>query len=216
MLTIIFISIITSAIASFLVGRIYLNAQYHASNSGYRQVQVIKATREIAESMREKGSDIPEELIVKYRYSLAPLIVRMFYVFGPEEKFSVQDTYPALTVEGDPNKWLFFQEYIRPVKLDINNNAFIGWMPFVRNVQLMTALWDLCHIAENITMEIAAIETMASKKNIPLPYHIVNKKVILHPADHIAPVYNTHMANVNMQYGNLKRTWYKWLTLVNR
>lgn len=216
MLTVIFVSIITSAIASFLIGRIYLNAQYYSSNAGYRQLQVISATHEIAGSFQEHGPDIPAGLIAQYRYSLGPLIIRMFHSFGNGGQAPEHDVYPALTLEGEPDSWLFFQACIRPVKIDISNNAFIGWMPFVRNVQLMTTLWNICHIAESIIMEITAIQTIASEKRIPLPYQPLGLSIVFEPADRVPDCYTPHVTTVKKLYGDLRRSWYKWLRLLNR
>src|SRR4051794_41144581 len=103
MLTIILISMVTSAITSFLVGRIYLNAQYYSSNSGYRQLQVIAATQEITESIRENGEKVPEALMTKYRYSLAQLIFRMFISFDSCEKASSPGIFPSFNTEEEKN-----------------------------------------------------------------------------------------------------------------
>lgn len=212
MLTVIFVSIVTSVIASFLVGRIYLNAQYYSSNAGYRQRQVISATHDIGKSLRENKANISAELIAKYRYSLAPLIVRMFHSFETGD----QDLYPALTLEGEPDSWHFFHTWIRPVKIDISNNAFIGWMPFVRNVQLMTTLWNICHVTESIIMEITAIQTISNEKGIQLPYQTVGLNIVFNPSDYTSTLYAPHVTTVKKHYGDLKKCWYKWLTLLNR
>ena len=158
MFSIILSTVACSIISSFLISRVYLNAQYYRSNSGYRQLHVIAATRSIGKAIHTGDAGEETALCLKYRYSLGVLISRLYRAFDTAASAGAKEAASLLTDGKNGNVWSFYDKHIRPVKEDITNNAFIGWLPFVHNVKLMTALWDICHYAENIVMHLAAKE----------------------------------------------------------
>ena len=157
MFSIILSTVACSIISSFLISRVYLNAQYYRSNSGYRQLHVIAATKSIGKAIHTGDAGEEAALCLKYRYSMGVLISRLYRAFGTTAP--AEGAAMLLTDGKNGDVWSFYDKHIRPVKEDITNNAFIGWLPFVHNVKLMTALWDICHHAENIVMHLAATET---------------------------------------------------------
>lgn len=158
MFSIILSTVACSIISSFLISRVYLNAQYFRSNSGYRQLHVIAATRSIGKAIHTGDASEEAALCLKYRYSLGVLISRLYRAFDTAAPMGAKEAALLLTDGKNGDVWSFYDKHIRPVKEDITNNAFIGWLPFVHNVKLMTALWDICHHAENIVMYLAATE----------------------------------------------------------
>lgn len=158
MFSIILSTVACSIISSFLISRVYLNAQYYRSNSGYRQLHVIAATKSIGKAIQTGDAGEEATLCLKYRYSLGVLISRLYRASNAAAPAGAKEAALLLTDGKNGDIWSFYDKHIRPVKEDITNNAFIGWLPFVHNVKLMTALWDICHHAENIVMHLAATE----------------------------------------------------------
>lgn len=209
MLTTILTSIICSSICSFLIGRIYLNRLYASSNSGHRQAAIILATKEILADAGEKRTVFSNALLKRHRHSLGALLQRMLHAYGVEDVPATMA--PRLTNEGDIDIWSFYEENIRPVKEDMNNNSFIGWLSFVHNVKLMTTLWDICHISEDIITNIAVIEAISVERNLPLPYTLQNE--LLELSSLAENDYGHYFTQLKQQYDQLQHKWRRWLKL---
>ena len=183
-------SAIVSLMASFLLGRAYVNAQYHASNAGMRQVIVIEATRTLLDKSMDEGA-----WLARYSSALAPLLKQCHQAFDSEDKTRL----PALQYERYTG-WNFYYRYLLPVQQDMNNNGYLGWFHFVHNVKLMTTLHQLVFTAERII----ALQEEARAKNaeaIKVSEGLINK-TSLAPHDELLEAYSL-----------LETTWKQWLAL---
>jgi hypothetical protein len=142
------IALLTSILTTFLIGRLYLNLQYHKSNAGFRQNEISKATHELIKQYNDNGV-IGEEYHKKYKFALSIVLERLILSYGVEKQDKSSELYPVFHGEHE-SAWDFYAEYIRPVMIDLNNNAFVGWINTVPNVKRLKVLWDICFALEKI------------------------------------------------------------------
>lgn len=144
-------SIITSVFTTFLLSRVYLNLQYLHSNAGQRQSQIIKATRSVFE--QQLTDEDRYSLSKVYHTSLGPLFYRL-YTF---EQDAAGATLPCLNGMGKEG-WHFYDQYIRPVRNDMNNNSFIGWLPYFANVERLKVIWKMCQRTEELITQVELLK----------------------------------------------------------
>jgi hypothetical protein len=204
-------TIVTSAITTFLIGRMYLNFQYHKSNAGYRQGKIIAATQEIKAGWL---ASIPEAdaLRNKYKSSLGLVIERLVRTYGTLPAAGAGDLHPLLHHPGHADAWSFFETHVRPVKADLNNNAFIGWIPVVPNVKKLTTLWEMCHQLENIVIATAEIQALEKKYQAPVLAPEGDYAVRVKVAGE--PEMQARAAKLLKEYKLLQGHWYQWLKLI--
>jgi hypothetical protein len=202
--------ILISSLTSILMGRFYLNWQYHESNSGYRQGKIIEATKEIHNNIIE-GGGLVETLRIRHRNSLGLIIERFIKSFGTARIDVPPGSYPILYNANDTNRWSFYDENIKPVIADLNNNGFIGWVPWILNVKRMRTLWYLSHTLEEVIVEQETLRIYEAKNNVRI-FHPIN--------DSTVSVSKTGNSSVDAQIekylgkmSELKHYWQKWLTL---
>ncbi len=205
------VSILTSAITTFLIGRMYLNFQYHKSNAGYRQGKIIAATREIKAGL-PAASPEADALRNKYKSSLGLVIERLVRTYGTLPSAAPGDLHPLLHTPGHADPWSFFEAHVRPVKADLNNNAFIGWIPAVPNVKKLTTLWEMCHQMENIVIATAEIQSLEKKYPSPVLQPEGDYAVRVRVAGE--PEMATRAAKLLEEYNLLRGHWYQWLRLI--
>lgn len=208
---IVVIAIVTSVITSFLVGRFYLNLQYHKSNAGFRQQQIIDCTRALVHESGMKGT-VPPELHIKYRYALSEVLEKLMACYGLKEsdgKKLPPQHYPVFQKDASGDEVQFFQEKIRPVMIDLNNNAFIGWINWVPNVQRLTTLWTLCFTLEKIC---TGLEYLKAK-------NVVGEDQSIHPIGEWLVVLKDHQGDqkeideLKKHHETIRQLWYKWVAL---
>ncbi|WP_343688841.1 hypothetical protein [Chitinophaga sp.] len=209
MLTTIITAIICSSISSFLIGRIYLNRLYASSNAGHRQAGVILATKELFTAAQQGDDTLLAAMPHRHRHSLGALLLRMFNAYQGEA-LNGRDGVPLLTSPDHIDIWFFYEQHIRPVKVDMNNNSFIGWLSFVHNVKLMTTIWDICHIAEDIITNLAAMDAIAVAQNSRLPYERQGVLLVFTAVDE---KYEPYLTTLRQQYAQLAQRWNRWLQL---
>lgn len=192
-------AILTSVISSFLFGRFYLNLQYHKSNAGFRQQQIIDATNYLVKEFREKGSIDPLSHI-RFKYSLSKVIEKFILVYGLTDDHNNPDEFPLFQSE-DGDGFKFFDDNVRQVMIDLNNNAFIGWINWVPNVKKLTTLWELCFCLEKI---VTRTELIKDKK-------IDEKLLILKSADDAE--LQQDISYIRQNHYLIRTQWFKWLSL---
>lgn len=205
---IILTALITSVIGSFLFGRFYLNLQYHKSNAGFRQKQIIDCTTELVNEYM-KNEKIDQDLHYKYQYALSEVIEKLIITYGtnPAIKRNLnKNEYPNFLKDGENSEIDFFKENIRPIMIDLNNNAFIGWINWVPNVKRLTTLWDLCFTLEKLTVNIEYLKT----KNDSI---ISFKNGLLIIKDTYE--YSSEVETVKNSHEVIRKLWFKWLLVNN-
>ncbi len=208
----ILLTIFTSALTTLLVGRMYLNFQYHKSNAGYRQAKIIEATKVITAALAHDDTSL---LILRrtYKQALAPVIERLARTFGTQQLPRQTGMLPFFQEKEEADGWQFYTTYLHPVMTDLNNNAFIGWLPFIPNVRRLTTLWEMCHQLENIITEterIQAWEKQMGQKGI-FPKDTFDSCSIPPSTD---PTLQTLISPLLAEYQRLETTWQQWLKLV--
>ncbi len=202
----IIIALITSVIGSFLFGRFYLNLQYHKSNAGFRQQQIMDCTSDLLKEYRENG-EIDQDLHVKYQYALSEVIEQMILVYGidPASPKSPSDgKFPALSKDNQGSEISFFKENIRPIMIDLNNNAFIGWINWVPNVQRLTTLWSFCFTIEKITVNLEFLKVKQTADEI---VSTQNGLVVIKEN----PEYKKEIDELKNDHELIKNLWFKWI-----
>ncbi|MGB3179847.1 MAG: hypothetical protein WBB45_00545 [Cyclobacteriaceae bacterium] len=196
---------ITSAITAFLIGRVYLNLQYHKSNAGFRQQAIIDCTKELVQEYKAKGQ-IDPDLHIKHRYGLSAVVETCLKYYGLSAADRKEgELYPYYHTPVADSEMAFFEERIRPVMIDLNNNAFIGWINWVPNVQRLTTLWSICFSLEKVSQHLtyllqknggAAIQSEGSG------YRLGDTAVT-----------SEEGKELKQQHTQIRDLWYKWLEL---
>lgn len=204
--------IFISGLSSILMGRFYLNRQYHESNSGYRQGKIMEATKEMLAASSSGISLSNDLLLTRHRNSLGAVIVRFLPSFGAGKGENLSGTFPLFWDRGETDGFVFYDSYVKPVMYDLNNNAFIGWVPWILNVKRMRTLWFITHLLEEVIIEQEALRT----------YETGGKFTIFHQeTDYILTVRKTNDEKIDQQIdqylnkmNSLKKYWLYWLTLL--
>ena len=212
-ISLILITIVTSFLTSILVGRFYLNWQYHESNSGYRQSKIIIATKEFIDCILNNNKKLSIDILrKKHRNSLGIIIERCIYSFEISDNNSHSIYYPLLFDLEKDNNWNFYDKNIRSVIVDLNNNAFIGWIPWILNVKRMKTLWYFTHTLETI-IEIQEILQAYEAKN--------SVKIFSQKSIHCVTINQTGINTIDIQINEyincmntLKKYWYQWKSLL--
>ncbi len=203
-------AIITSIITSFLIGRMYLNYQYLKSNAGFRQQKIIECTKELC-GAHTINSQIDEDLHVKHKYALSYIVERMIRAYGINNCLSAEhhdelSVFPHFEDKDGVSGVLFFEEYIRPVMNDLNNNAFIGWFNWVPNVKRLTTLWNMCFYLEEITTNLAYLTSKNKSEKI---YKLENGSLSFFDQSN----YKKEIGIVRENHRKIKVLWCEWLIL---
>jgi hypothetical protein len=203
-------ALITSVIGSFLFGRFYLNLQYHKSNAGFRQQQIIDCTTDLI-ACYQKNGQIDQDLHIKYQYALSEVIEKLIITYGIDpaiQKDINENEFPAFTNEKLEDNIPFFKENIRPVMIDLNNNAFIGWINWVPNVKRLTTLWSLCFTLEELILNLDYL--LAKQREVPNTMLSV-KNGLLTVND--SKNYSKEIEKINKCHTTIKELWFNWITL---
>jgi hypothetical protein len=203
-------ALITSVIGSFLFGRFYLNLQYHKSNAGFRQQQIIDCTTDLI-ACYQKNGQIDQDLHIKYQYALSEVIEKLIITYGIDpaiQKDINENEFPAFTNEKLEDNIPFFKENIRPVMIDLNNNAFIGWINWVPNVKRLTTLWSLCFTLEELILNLDYLQ--AKQREVPNTMLSV-KNGLLTVND--SKNYSKEIEKINKCHTTIKELWFNWITL---
>ncbi|MFA0960730.1 hypothetical protein AB9P05_02880 [Roseivirga sp. BDSF3-8] len=196
---------ITSAITAFLIGRVYLNLQYHKSNAGFRQQAIIDCTQELVQEYKANGQ-IDPHLHIKHRYGLSAVVETCLMHYGLSAADNKEEgVFPYFHAPVAESEMAFFEERIRPVMIDLNNNAFIGWINWVPNVQRLTTLWSICFSLEKVTQSL----TYLSEKEGRTAVQNEDKKYRL---SHSA-LASKEGIELKQQHEQIRQLWYKWLQL---
>jgi hypothetical protein len=203
--------IFTSALTSFVLGRFYLNWQYHETHAGYRQARIIAATRELHHSLLNDGEAAPA-LRIRHRNSLGLVIERFIQAFGTPQMKKQPGNYPVLYDPEQAGSWHFYDEHIKPVMADLNNNGFIGWMPWILNMKRMRTLWHLSRRLEEVIMAQETLRMYESTYQVRV-FHQVNAATVK-----VRNTGNTAVDAQTQKYESKMRElegyWQHWLTLV--
>lgn len=144
-------TIITSFVTTFFIGRLYLNLQYLQSNAGHRQKRIIEATKSIFKiNLNDKER---YQISAAYHTSLGPVLYKLI-TFKSNNGAYILPSLNGIEKEG----WKFYDLYVRPVSNDLNNNAFIGWLPYFRNVERLKILWKFCKKIEDIVTMVEVLK----------------------------------------------------------
>ena len=204
---VIIIALITSLIGSFLISRLYLNMQYHHSNAGHRQEQIILATRDIFAKPKLYSS-------VQHRYSLGKVIEILYNCYSVENRtITGVEVLPNFNEDGI-NGWVFFEHHVRPVSIDLNNNSFIGWITWVPNVKRLRTVWELCFNIEKLIKETQRLKNLHANTN--------NSEYTEFYKANLYTIKKEHLDDPNLELSELMRLhiaiktlWTEWILLNN-
>ena len=197
----------TSLITSFLVGRFYLNLQYHKSNAGFRQRRIIEATNYLVKEFHENGS-ITKATHLRFNYALSKVIEQLIYVYGIHPAKSQKDDFPLFQLPNETGIE-FFNNNVRSIMIDLNNNAFIGWMSWVPNVKKLTTLWELCFCLEKIVTTVEFLkEKDVQLNNVGIIQTSGRKLHIIYDLE-----FHSEITELKVNYSIIEGLWFKWLSL---
>ncbi|MCQ3972515.1 MAG: hypothetical protein DPW09_03600 [Anaerolineae bacterium] len=217
--------IATGIFTSFTVGLFLFFDQFSFSLAGYCVNETVAATKEIPK-LKERA-----EARDKYRYSLGVIIDEFNKVwrnnrFREDEwprlvHFKFKDGQPYLANEKnefDPNadRWAFFNEYIKPVRENINSFSFLGrqYLDVAHifgkgsEIRKLTALTELCNKLRTVVSELDA----AYESNLVKMVKVNNDEVVIQPASDEDP---QAIERLRTAYRELHKAWVEWLRIVN-
>jgi len=204
--------IVISILSSMLVGRFYLNWQYHESNSGYRQAKIIVATQEFQDRMlRDQGLAI-EELRKKHRNSLGIVIEQCIQSFDIPNAETTLVRYPILRDPRGKHGWCFYDIHIRSVITDLNNNAFIGWIPWILNVKRMRTLWYFSHTLEDIIASQELLKNHEIQKEVTIFESYTSHSISVAKTGN--PDIDKHIDTYLRDMNTLQHYWEQWKLLL--
>lgn len=142
---------------------------------------------------------------------MSEVIEKMITTYGidPTAKKSLdENSFPDFAQNSDGSEIVFFKENIRPIMIDLNNNAFIGWINWVPNVKRLTTLWSLCFELEKITVNLDFLRLKQNDKGVSV---VSTKNGLLTLQNH--PEYTETIEDVKASHELMKDLWFNWLIL---
>ena len=147
--------------------------------------------------------------ISRYRYSLGLIIARLWQFWNTDQCLP-SHSYPKLYEKYAEDAWLFYEKHVRSEVIDINNNAFIGWLPGFPLVKKLLALQALCFQLEKVASCIYALHHIENKGEVALMENSIAGFAI-QPKKTSGTSDSDTEAELAHQCQLLKKCWNKWI-----
>lgn len=165
-----FVNPITGYVIGFFsaIGLVYW--QFSKSNANERIKKIDRAIRDIVEEKKKlKNGKVDDRTIAMLRnsnrFSLGVTLDRLTSAFDSNGVAIRDGSYPNF-IDDIGDRWSYYIHHVKPVVDDLNQFAFLGWLP-IKKMRKLNLLIKLCYRLQSIVeIHDAVMDKMELKERI--------------------------------------------------